>query len=86
MQNEMIKKWRADRDAAIRSLDVNKVKAFFNKYSTGEDLSPDVVLEITMRKMLYNSYGVPLEERQRAAAWLKERGYTTECDEIIKGV
>ena len=81
-----IHEWNKDRVTALRSLDVEKMKAFLKKYDSTAKIPSDAVLEITMRKTLFNTFGVSIEEREAAARWLKERGYNTSCDEVIKGV
>lgn len=86
MTNPKIKEWAKERNEAVRSLDVEKMKAFLRKYDPAAELPSDKVLEITMRKALYNTFGAPIEERQAAAQWLSDRGYNTSADEVIKGV
>lgn len=86
MTNPGIKEWLKERNEVVRSLDIEKMKAFLKKYDPAAELPPDEVLEITMRKALYNTFGAPIEERQAAAKWLSDRGYNTSADEVIKGV
>lgn len=69
-----------DRDKAVRSLDVKKFRKFCKKWKTPY-IPTDEVLEITMRKMLYNLYSATDEERNNAKEWLESRGYSTSLKE-----
>ena len=74
--------WRKERDEAIRSLDLEKFKAFYRKYQKmglyGLNLPRDEVLEIALRKSLLMMTNATDEEKNRARAWLIEHGYSTE--------
>lgn len=80
MQLEQI--WKAERDKAIKSQDVDTFKAFYNKWKKRGfyelQLPNDIVLEITLRKMLYNLKSATTQEKADAAKWLQERGLSTE--------
>lgn len=80
MQLEQI--WKAERDKAIKSQDVDTFKAFYNKWKKRGfyelELPNDIVLEITLRKMLYNLKGATPQEKATAAKWLTEHGFTAE--------
>lgn len=69
-----------DRAKALRSLDVKKFRKFCKKWEM-PNISTDEVLEITMRKMLYNLYSATDEERNDAKEWLESRGYSTSLKE-----
>ncbi len=80
MQLEQI--WKAERNKAIKSQDVDTFKAFYNKWKKRGfyelELPNDMVLEITLRKMLYNLKDATPQEKANAAKWLQERGLSTE--------
>lgn len=80
MQLEQI--WKAERNKAIKSQDVDTFKAFYNKWKARGfyelELPNDMVLEITLRKMLYNLKSATTQEKADAAKWLQERGLSTE--------
>lgn len=71
--------WLKERDEAIRTQDVAKFKEFYKKW-TGRGfyrngLPSDEVIEISLRKMLYNLGNVTDQEKAEAEKWLTERGY-----------
>lgn len=72
--------WIKERDEAIRALDVEKFKAFYDKWKAkgvyNINLPSDLVIEITLYKMLYNIESATDEEK--AKEWLESKGYSTE--------
>lgn len=76
------RKWRKERDEAIRSLDLEKFKAFYLKYQKmgiySLNLPRDEVLEVSLRKSLLTMVNATDEEKNGARAWLIEHGYSTE--------
>lgn len=80
MQLEQI--WKKERDLAIKSQDLNTFKTFYEKWKKRGfyefDLPADIVVEISMRKMLYNLKSATEQEKADAAKWLQERGLSTD--------
>lgn len=74
--------WIKERDEAIRALDVEKFKAFYDKWKAkgvyNINLPSDLVIEITLYKMLYNIKSATDEEKAKAKEWLESKGYSTE--------
>lgn len=74
--------WIKERDEAIRTLDVEKFKAFYDKWKAkgvyNINLPSDLVIEITLYKMLYNIESATDEEKSKAKEWLESKGYSTE--------
>lgn len=76
---ELMQEWILERNVVIRSLDVEKFKAFWKKWSargfyrTG--LPDDEVIEISLYKMLYNLESATEEEKNKAKEWLESRGF-----------
>lgn len=71
--------WLKERDEAIRTQDVAKFKEFYKKWTERgfyrNGLPSDEVIEISLRKMLYNLGNVTDQEKAEAEKWLTERGY-----------
>ena len=80
MQLEQI--WKAERDKAIKSQDIDTYKAFYNKWKQRGfyefDLPNDIVLEVALRKMLYHLESATTQEKAIAKKWLTEHGYSTD--------
>lgn len=76
--------WRKERDEVAKSYDVEKFKTFYLKwqkkgiYDKRVPLPSDKVIEISMRKMVYNMNSSTAEEKAEAKRWLEEHGCTTE--------
>lgn len=74
--------WIKERDEAIRSLDVDKFKEFYKKWTERgfyrNGLPADEVVEVSLRKMLYNLGNATAEEKAEAEKWLSDRGYSTD--------
>lgn len=79
MTDKQMKKWRKERDKAILSLDIEKMKAFYRKWEKKGvywmPIPSDRVLEISMRKMVIALTASTEEQKREAAQWLTERGY-----------
>lgn len=81
MTRTAIELFKKDRDEAAKSYDVQKFRQFVFKWTIlGVAFTPlpsdDHVVEIIMRKMVYNMKNATKEERQEAKRWLEEHGYT----------
>lgn len=76
---ELMQEWILERNVVIRSLDVEKFKAFWKKWSARgfyrNGLPDDEVIEISLYKMLYNLESATEEEKNRAKEWLESRGF-----------
>lgn len=75
---ELMQEWILERNVVIRSLDVEKFKAFWKKWSARgfyrNGLPDDEVIEISLYKMLYNLESATEEEKNKAKEWLESRG------------
>lgn len=79
-KDKIFEEWRADRDKAVASLDLQKFKAFVLKWQGRgaykvKTLPADNILEITMHKMACEIATIPEETALKAAEWLLVRGY-----------
>lgn len=76
---ELMQEWILERNVVIKSLDVEKFKAFWKKWSTRgfyrNGLPNDEVIEISLYKMLYNLESATEEEKNKAKEWLESRGF-----------
>ena len=76
---ELMQEWILERNVEIRSLDVEKFKAFWKKWSARgfyrNGLPDDEVIEISLYKMLYNLESATEEEKNKAKEWLESRGF-----------
>lgn len=64
------------RDEAVKSMDIDKFKAFITKTTPdGFTMPSDEVLKITMRKMAVHITSLDVETRVNAFRWLLEHGY-----------
>ena len=74
------KQFIKERDAAIRSLDVEQFKTHYRKWKSRGfyelPLPRDIVIEVALRKMLVNTKSAPEPEKEEARKWLYERGCT----------
>lgn len=79
MIKELMQEWILERNVVIRSLDVEKFKAFWKKWSARgfyrNGLPDDEVIEISLYKMLYNLESATEEEKNKAKEWLESRGF-----------
>lgn len=76
---ELMQEWILERNVVIRSLDVEKFKAFWKKWSARgfyrNGLPDDEVIEISLYKMLYTLESATEEEKNKAKEWLESRGF-----------
>lgn len=74
--------WLKERDEVVKTYDVNKFKAFYVKWKMmglySLPLPSDDVIEVSMRKMVYNMLSSTEGEKDEAKKWLIEHGSTTE--------
>lgn len=78
--------WQQELKAVIVRYDVAEFRSFYEKWKKrGYYELPlpenDCVLEIAMRKMACGLKGLSEEEKEKARAWLKERGLRTDLGE-----
>lgn len=74
--------WEKERNEACRSYNVNKFRLWYAKWmQKGMYFKPlpveDKVIEITMRKMVYNLKFATEEEKEIAQKWLLDHGCDT---------
>lgn len=76
---ELTQEWILERNVVIRSVDVEKFKAFWKKWSARgfyrNGLPDDEVIEISLYKMLYTLESATEEEKNKAKEWLESRGF-----------
>ncbi len=75
--------WKAERDEVVKTYDIERFKTFYKKWQTRGfyDIpltQDDKVIEIVMRKMVYNIKSSTEEEKAEAERWLTEHGCSTE--------
>ena len=79
---ELVKIWKKEFDLAVKSQDLNTFKKFYEKWKKRGfyefDLPADKVVEVGMRKMLYNLNSATEQEKTTAKKWLTEHGYSTD--------
>ena len=77
--------WLHERDEVMLSYDVERFREFYNKwtrrgiYQDGLLPDSDIVIEISMRKCVYNMAKSTEEQKKEAADWLHAHG----CDTTI---
>ena len=75
-----IREWEKEFDAAVKSQDVETFKTFYEKWRKKGYyklwLPQDRVIEVSLRKMLYNLDSATAEEKRQAKEWLESRGFT----------
>ena len=82
----MMDKYENDLIEACITFDIEKLKAHFDKYQKQGyfpacfTLPSDSVLEITMRKIVFNSDRAPADKQAEAGTWLIENGYDLSLD------
>ncbi|HLI57645.1 MAG TPA: hypothetical protein VKY26_11520 [Actinomycetota bacterium] len=65
----------AERNAALASLDEARIRAYYRRWSDGDELSPDPeVFWGSVHKAITNLVGLPRELRLRSKEWLEARG------------
>ncbi len=77
-----LRDWKQGRDEACLSYNVIKFRLWYAKWmQKGMYFKPlpvdDKVIEITMRKMVYNLKFATAEQKEEAKQWLLERGCDT---------
>lgn len=82
--DKTFKQWRKERNKAAKSYDIDKFRAFYKKWTDRGFYrmplpSNDRVIEITMRKIVYNIQSSTLQEKRDAKEWLLAHG----CDTLI---
>jgi len=77
---ELLKKFVAERNEALFSLDKNKIMAFAKKYniSIAKEGVSDEVFWASVYKAIYNITTAPPELKRVAIRWLRKHGFTTE--------
>lgn len=75
----MVENWKKERDEAVKKQDVSEFRKFYMKWldkGTYELPLPDndKVIEIALRKMLYNLPTATPEEKEAARKWLLSHG------------
>lgn len=84
-KKDWLKIWVQERDEAIRTQDVETFKAFYEKWRNRGfyqmPLLSDEVIEVSLRKMLYNIKNATDEEKAEAKKWLAECGFSTDIGE-----
>ena len=80
LSDETIKEWAQERDKAALSYDVERFRAFYEKWKARGvyqiDLPDnDLVIEVTMRMMVGIMASATVEQKKEANQWLFERGY-----------
>lgn len=79
---EFTRQWVKERDEATLSFDVDKFKAFFEKWKKlgvyDGDLPPDEVIEVSIRKMVIYMAHPPKDKLEEAKEWLQARGYSAD--------
>ena len=65
----------ADRDEALRSLDINKLRAYAAKYGSSLSMN-DEIAEIAMHKARTACLNLTEDERALSRDWLVKRGYS----------
>lgn len=82
MTKNQIAQFVKERDAAVRTFDIETFKKFYERWKKKGvyeiPLPSDEILEIAIRKAAVHSINLTDEERQKAAEWLTERGYSTD--------
>lgn len=79
--DETIKEWVQERDKAALSYDVERFREFYKKWQARGmyqiDLPDnDLVVEVTMRKMVGMMASATVEQKKEAKQWLIERGFS----------
>lgn len=75
--DEEIKTFVKERDAALLSLDVDRVIALHVKHNPGLPTPSREVMELSMHKAITAARSLPREFRMSSKKWLQERGSTS---------
>lgn len=80
-KKKWIELWQKERDEVVKAQDVERFKAFYQKWQArgiyALKLPADNVIEISLRKCLYNLKSATEEEKAEAEKWLTDRGFDT---------
>lgn len=81
LDKKKLKEFVKERDKVVKTYDVEKFKEFYAKWENKGyyylPLPKDNIIEISLRKMVYNMKSATEQEKTEAKAWLEERGCTT---------
>lgn len=78
MKKLNLDEWKKERDAVVKTCDVEKFKKFYEKWTKkgfyNIELPPDHILEISLRKMILDLESATEQEKADARWWLSRRG------------
>lgn len=75
----MMEQFNKDRDEALLSGDLEKLKSYMRKY--GIEIHPsDEVLEMSRHKAITGCNQLPIELRRESKKWLEDRGFCSHDD------
>lgn len=78
MKKLNLDEWKKERDAVVKTCDVEKFKKFYEKWTKkgfySIELPPDHVLEISLRKMILDLESATEQEKADARWWLAKKG------------
>ena len=72
------------RDEAVKSMDVEKFKAYVREYSiclTEEDIENDLLVAALMRRLAMSSKDIDIDTKVEAYRWLLEHGFDIHLEE-----
>lgn len=74
--------FKKELETALLSFDIDKFRHFYNKWTLlgiyDEPLpKSDLLLMVSMCKMICNIQSAPKADKERAKKWLEDRGYNT---------
>lgn len=76
--NNTIKQWMKERDAVVKTYDLDLFKTFYRKWTKKGmyrmPIPSDEVIEISMRKMVCNMKSSTDEQKEEAMEWLEQHG------------
>ena len=76
--------WQEEFKEIVPQYDVEAFKKFYQKWKARGyyqiRLPADHVIEVSMRKMVYNMKSTTEEQKADAKQWLESRGYTTDME------
>lgn len=85
-KKQWIALWIAERDAVVKTYDVQKFKIFYEKWRArgmySLKLPSDEVIEVSLRKMVYNMTTATKAEKKEAKEWLESRHYSTSMYDV----
>lgn len=81
ISDETTKEWVKERDEAVFSYDVERFRAFYEKWKSRGVYQLDlpennVVIEVSMRNMVRMMASATAEQKEDAKQWLLERGFS----------